>query len=261
MNNLSWKMIFLFYGSSALENFKKLKLFYDNVKARIKLSINFSIQREKDISKIMSDIYCMTNEKGLNEEREDIDLTGLQNVEGNIVANSFSSNGNINISGSLDAYYISIQGLLTTTSIYSKELKLNGNLTVLENAEVDEKVQANGLITVYNNLTSNKVEIKGSISINNLACESFEFEMQDNSEITILQCSISQIRKQPEKEGKLTSDKINGKEMYIEYSLVDYIECENLEIGPGCRINTAKVKTWSMDSSSSINNIIEWDVS
>ena len=92
----------------------------------------------------------MANINKINQEREEtISLIGNKHISGDIYAKSFSSSGNITISGILDAFEINISGLLETSSIITKKLKVNGNLTVSNEIVSEEKIESNGLLTVH----------------------------------------------------------------------------------------------------------------
>jgi len=180
-------------------------------------------------------------------------------------------NGNGKIYGDLDCVYLKVNGQCTMDgNVKASSVKINGNGSIKGNLE-SEKAKINGTVDIGGNVSVEKAETYGSISIEG-DCNAEVFKIEGTFEIEgllnagELELSLYGPSKAHEiggekitvkRKGKydflglryligsnkeLTTEIIEGDEIYLENTQAKVVRGNNIELGPGCEIELVEYK-------------------
>jgi cytoskeletal protein CcmA (bactofilin family) len=164
--------------------------------------------------------------------------------------------GSINIKGSLSADMFKVAGNMTVddnTSI--KNLITHGNTTIRGNIS-SEKIDANGYFTIEGNCNSEvfksksivmklngllnadeiDIQIYGGNFVQEIGGEKIMIRRGSESIFKRLKLIKSMLSPHDMYKGNLTTDTIEGDEIYLEYTTAKVVRGKNVTIGKGCNI-------------------------
>lgn len=176
--------------------------------------------------------------------------------------------GNGKIDGNLDCICMEVQGHCEVNgNVKSESVKVNGNNSIKGNLDTDE-IEIHGEVNVDGNLSIGKAHIHGMISVNgNCNAESFTMEgafkirgLLNAGELELKLHGPSEAREiggekiMVKRNGRvkftrlrkmimpfgfdtgLTTDVIEGDEIYLEYTNAKVVRGNDVELGLGCNI-------------------------
>ncbi|PLT27642.1 polymer-forming cytoskeletal protein [Peribacillus deserti] len=200
-------------------------------------------------------------------------VNGQSNVSGNIKAETVTINGKADVQGNLDVSNLKVNGKASVTgSIHAGDVEVYGHLHVEGNAASKDFI-SKGKTTIEGNCEADDFTSKGVIHISKmLNADSIEIKLNADSyikemggeEIDIRRESVSKTLGKiltflaSPKESTLTSELIEGDEIYIEYTNAEIVRGNEVKIGPGCTIGRVEYKEeLSVDPSSAIKETIQ----
>ena len=169
-----------------------------------------------------------------------MEIQGRCEVNGNVKAESVKVNGHTSIKGSLDADKIEIHG----------ESDVDGDLSV-------DKSIIHGMISVHGNFNAECFNMEGAFTIRGLLnAGELELKLHGPSEAREIggeeimirrngKVKFTRLRKMIIPLGfntGLTTDVIEGDEIYLEYTKAKIVRGNNIELGPGCNIKLIEYK-------------------
>ncbi len=167
-------------------------------------------------------------------DRIHMEIQGHCEVNGNVKAESIKVNGRNSVKGSLKAGKIEIHG----------ETDVDGDLSV-------DKSIIHGMISVHGNFNSESFNMEGAFTIRGLLnAGELELKLHGPSEAREIggekimirrngKVKFTRLRKMIIPLGfntGLTTDVIEGDEIYLEYTKAKIVRGNNIELGPGCDI-------------------------
>lgn len=185
-----------------------------------------------------------------------IKVVGNCTINGDLKAVSGSIVGDINIKGNLSAEMFKVAGNMTVdynTSI--KNLTIYGNTTIKGNIS-SEKIDVNGYFTVEGNCNSElftsksivmklngllnaddiDIQIYGRSAVREIGGEKIMIKAGSESIFKRFKLIKSMLSPHDMCKGNLTSDVIEGDEIYLEYTTAKAVRGKNVTIGQGCNI-------------------------
>ncbi|MGF7400992.1 hypothetical protein PQ744_11420 [Thermoanaerobacterium thermosaccharolyticum] len=183
-----------------------------------------------------------------------IKVAGDCTINGDLKTASGVVAGDINIKGSLSADMFKVAGNMTVdynTSI--KNLITHGNATINGNIS-SEKIDANGYFTIEGNCNSEVFKSKSIVMKLNglLNADDIDIQIYGRSAVREIGGEKIMIRGGSESifkrlkliksmiydacKGDLTTDVIEGDEIYLEYTTAKAVRGKNVTIGQGCNI-------------------------
>lgn len=183
-----------------------------------------------------------------------IKATGDCTINGDLKSVTGVVAGSINIKGSLSADMFKVAGNMTVddnTSI--KNLITHGNTTIRGNIS-SEKIDANGYFTIEGNCNSEVFKSKSIVMKLNglLNADDIDIQIYGRSAVREIGGEKIMIRGGSESifkrlkliksmlydacKGDLTTDVIEGDEIYLEYTTAKAVRGKNVTIGQGCNI-------------------------
>ncbi|PHO07670.1 hypothetical protein BFT35_05170 [Thermoanaerobacterium thermosaccharolyticum] len=185
-----------------------------------------------------------------------IKVAGDCTINGDLKTASGVVAGDINIKGSLSADMLKVAGNMTVDGDKSiKNLITHGNTTINGNIS-SEKIDANGYFTVKGNCNSEvfksksivlklngllnaddiDIQIYGSNFVREIGGEKIVIKRGSESIFKRLKLIKSLILSHDMCKGNLTTDVIEGDEIYLEYTTAKVVRGKNVTIGEGCNI-------------------------
>ena len=191
---------------------------------------NFNLVSIEGKGEINGDVHC-----------NDFNINGLGNVNGNVFARIFKVSGKSEISGDLDCGSITADG----------KLEVNGNVKVstFENhgmfkitGEVStESFYSHGGFRISGLLNAGKIQI-----LVNFPCSAKEIggeEIEIKSRGTFgLRKIIGLMLPGLSRQVVLTTDTIEGDNIYLENTIAKIVRGHNVKIGPDCQIDLVEYK-------------------
>lgn len=200
-------------------------------------------------------------------------ISGSGDVHGNVKAVMVKINGSGDIEGSVEAEDISLNGSGDIEgSVNCKTLKINGSGDIGSDVSADEvKIMGSGGINgnceaeIFNsqggfkingllNAGEINIEINGRCSVKEIGGERIQVRNAMNSTLGSLLKLFSS------NAGKLTSDVIEGDDIYLESTIADVVRGKNVYIGPGCVVGKVEyINEIKISNESKVNDTVKFD--
>lgn len=208
-----------------------------------------------------------------NVECNEFHISGSGKIVGNVKASSFKTSGSSRINGDLEAETIKISGSSDIAGdVKSKQIKVSGAAHIEKSLSCGE-VSISGSIHIDESLHGEHVKISGGINIKG-DCETEEFIARGTFQIGGLLnagnieigvggfCSAKEIGGErievrelaysaiwnkiismfSSHNAGLTTNIIEGDDIYLEYTTAKIVRGNNITIGKGCVIDTVEYK-------------------
>jgi cytoskeletal protein CcmA (bactofilin family) len=206
-------------------------------------------------------------DKFMEKNMMNLEIKGSGSSEGGKY-NTVVIKGNGKIDGNLDCNYLEVQGHCEVNgNVKSESVKVNGNNSIKGDLEADE-IEIHGEVNVDGNLSVEKIHTHGMVSVNgNCNAESFTMEgafkirgLLNAGELELKLHGPSEAREiggekiMVKRNGRvkftrirklimpfgfdtgLTTDIIEGDEIYLEYTNAKVVRGNDIELGSGCNI-------------------------
>jgi cytoskeletal protein CcmA (bactofilin family) len=198
-------------------------------------------------------------------------IHGDAKVEGNVKTEYGIINGKTVIKGSLEADSFKINGSSEVEGdITVKEIKISGESITGGNIS-SEKIEIRGRLKVDKDCNSEVFSSKGGFVINGLLnagnidielyapCKAKEIGGENISvkrgNVFSLRSIINSIFPSFNLNDDLTTEIIEGDEIYLEWTKAKIVRGNNINIGPGCQIELVEFKkSFQQDKSAKVNN-------
>jgi cytoskeletal protein CcmA (bactofilin family) len=209
---------------------------------KISGDIDCNLLNSSGASEIKGNVKAMTvKTNGASQIRgnliasEDVEINGGSNVDGNVEAKNIKIHGGAEIRGNLQAANVDIMG----------GIKIKGDCEA-ENFKSQGGFTIGGLL----NADSIYINIGGACRAKEIGGEKIEVRRSDKA-VYLFQKMIKDIFNVKE---DLTTDTIEGDEIYIEYTTAKVVRGTNVTVGPGCSIDLVEYKDHVNISQSAVVN-------
>ncbi|WP_337102894.1 bactofilin [Paenibacillus sp. YIM B09110] len=201
-----------------------------------------------------------------------VKIVGEGSIEGDVQSNKLKVMGTLEMNGRLQTKDIHVVG----TAVFSDHVqaataKVTGTATVAGNAQIQE-LRCSGAMEVAGNVRSERFILKGELKAKG-ACEADQFTVRGmfhiggllnagRLDIKLYQdCSADEIGGEkitikkasllnpfnlfffrPDAKASLTTNVIEGDQIYIEYTKANIVRGKRVTIGPGCEIGAVEYK-------------------
>ncbi|WP_042168574.1 hypothetical protein [Paenibacillus gorillae] len=183
-------------------------------------------------------------------------IEGVGDVDGDVVCTNFKLEGKVKVDGSVSAQKVKLEGvafiggnLRSDTIVAKGKLEVKGDL-IGEDLRLDAKVIVDG------RCETESLHATGKLRMGVLNAGSAHIELNGNSQINEIVGGQIHIQKQPavsltdwlktpeiSPAGKLTTQIVEGDDIYLEYTAAAVVRGTNIVIGPGCKIGLVEYKT------------------
>jgi len=165
---------------------------------------------------------------------ETIRISGAAKIQGNVEATEMKVSGSANVEGQVKSQSVKISGVIHIGgSLYGEEVNISGSLHVGKDCEV-ESFQASGSFRINGLLNAGdiKINLGGKSSVKEIGGEHIEVKgsIIDNFFFKKV------IDKMFNSKSELSTDLIEGDEIYLENTSAKIVRGNNVIIGEGCNI-------------------------
>ncbi|MCB2360579.1 polymer-forming cytoskeletal protein [Clostridium estertheticum] len=185
-----------------------------------------------------------------NLKAETIKISGSSKIEGNVEVKDIKISGSTHVIGNLKSENVSISGSTHIDgNLYAQEVNISGSVTIGKNCEA-ECFKANGGFKIQELLNAGQITIRlgGNCFVKEIGGEHIDIRVNpmDNS---IFRKAIDKIFNT---RAELTTDLIEGDDIYLQNTNVNIVRGNNITIGTGCNIGLIEYKGEIEVSDSSI---------
>lgn len=185
-----------------------------------------------------------------NIKAETIKISGSAKMGGNIEVTEMKVSGSTNVVGQIKSQSIKISGAIHIgESLYGEEVNISGSLYVGKDCEV-ESFNASGNFRIKGLLNAGEVNINlgGKSSVKEIGGEHIvvKASIMDNFFFKKVIDKIFNTK------GELTTELIEGDDIYLENTNAKIVRGNNVTIGEGCNINLIEYRGEIIISSDSI---------
>lgn len=171
-----------------------------------------------------------------NLEAESISVAGNLFVGNNLTANNlFKIAGSADVKGSIKGGKVKVAGRLKAADVECEYFRSSGKV-ILEKLKADEVfIELRSSKCHINIIEGNDIEVK------------LQEEYEEDTVARIISKTLSALfecfsLEALEREGKLYSSRIKGRNVYLENTVCEIVEGDFVEIGPGCEISKVVYK-------------------
>ncbi|MBW9171581.1 polymer-forming cytoskeletal protein [Clostridium estertheticum] len=185
-----------------------------------------------------------------NLKAETIKISGSSKIEGNVEVKDIRISGSTHVIGNLKSENVSISGSTHIDgNLYAQEVNISGSVTIGENCEA-ECFKANGGFKIQELLNAGQITIRlgGNCFVKEIGGEHIDIRVHpmDNS---IFRKAIDKFFNT---RAELTTDLIEGDDIYLQNTNAKIVRGNNITIGTGCNIGLIEYKGEINISDSSI---------
>lgn len=169
-----------------------------------------------------------------NLKAETIKISGSARIEGNVEAKEMKVSGSSHVIGEVKSQLLKVSGSTHIEgSLYGEEIGIMGSVHIDKNCEA-ESFKASGNFKIQGLLNAGQVKILigGYCSVQEIGCEHIEVRANPVDSFFIKKI----IDKMFNSRGELTTELIEGDEIYLENTNAKIVRGNNVTIGEGCNI-------------------------
>jgi cytoskeletal protein CcmA (bactofilin family) len=169
-----------------------------------------------------------------NLKAETIKVSGSARIEGNVEAEEMKVSGSSHVTGEIKSQILKISGSTHIDgNLYGEEVSISGSVHIGKNCEV-ECFKVSGSFKIQGLLNAGEVNIKlgGNCSVNEIGGEHIDIRVSPINSSFFKKV----IDKMFNSRGELTTELIEGDEIYLENTNVKIVRGNHITIGEGCNI-------------------------
>jgi cytoskeletal protein CcmA (bactofilin family) len=169
-----------------------------------------------------------------NLKAETIKISGSARIEGNVEAKEMKVSGSTHVIGEVKSEILKVSGSTHIEgSLYGEEIGIMGSVHIDKNCEA-ESFKASGSFKIQGLLNAEQVKIiiGGYCSVQEIGGENIEVRLNPVDSFFIKKI----IDKVFNSKGELTTELIEGNEIYLENTNAKIVRGNNVTIGEGCNI-------------------------
>ncbi len=185
-----------------------------------------------------------------NIRAESIECAGSSKIEGNIDSKEAKFAGSTAIEGNLNSEKISLAGSVKIDGdVICIHFKSGGSTKIEGAIAADERVECGGVLRAAS-LKTGTFSGRGAVNIEEtVVAKDFSLAMSGTSSMKKLMAETIDIQPEGAKKGlsrlferggSLKIEHIHGTTIYLENVIADYVDGQEVGIGPGCKIGTLK---------------------
>ena len=169
-----------------------------------------------------------------NVKAETIKVSGSARIEGNVETVEMKVSGSSHVTGQVKSQTLKISGSIHIEgSLYGEEVTIMGSAHIEKDCEV-ESFKASGNFKIHGLLNAGQVNINlgGKSSVKEIGGEHIEVKVSIVDNFFLKKA----IDKMFNTRGELTTELIEGDEIYLENTNANIVRGNNVTIGEGCNI-------------------------
>ncbi|MCB2305775.1 polymer-forming cytoskeletal protein [Clostridium estertheticum] len=185
-----------------------------------------------------------------NLKAETIKISGSSKIEGNVEVKDIKISGSTHVIGNLKSENVSISGSTHIDgNLYVQDVNISGSVTIGKNCEA-ECFKANGGFKIQELLNAGQITIRlgGNCFVKEIGGEHIDIRVNPMNN-SIFRKAIDKIFNT---KAELTTDIIEGDDIYLQNTNVNIVRGNNITIGTGCNIGLIEYKDEINISDSSI---------
>lgn len=196
-----------------------------------------------------------------------VKINGRGKILSDLDCHFFTCNGIAHVEGSLQAKVAEINGVLTTQhNLKADDLAIHGQTNV-NGSIIANEMRVEGDVSIQEDCKAHHFYSRGRVHLNGcLQAENVQINTYSKSRLTEIKSNTIQIKRGFKDlhfivkmfsplAAKMRVDKIEGKDIHLEYTHADIVRGKNISIGPGCVIDTVEYEeTFHQDTDAKVNN-------
>ena len=194
-----------------------------------------------------------------NLDAELAEVRGSCKVEGNVKASLLKIGGAMKVNGDIDAELIRAKGAFKVLgSVNADNFRITGATKVEKAITSTDEISVMGVLKCGSDVNAGRFSLLGVADIDGtLKASEFNAELSGRSTIRNINADKIDVRvKKKTNKTELISKKITGMDIYLEATTAEYVEGDNVELGPGCLIGEVKAKSLEVHKKSKVGKIL-----
>ncbi len=187
------------------------------------------------------------------------EIRGSCKVEGNVKTLLLKVGGAMKVNGDIKAELIRSKGALKVLgSVNADHFRIAGATKIEKAITSSHEISVMGVLKCGSDVSAGKFTLLGVADIDGtLKASEFNANLSGRSTIRNLNADKIDVRiKKKKRDTELISKKIIGKDIYLEATIAEYVEGDNVELGPGCLISEVKAKSLEVHKKSKVGKIL-----
>ena len=202
-------------------------------------------------SRKFADVYareftCMAAGKVAgNLDAEIAEVKGSCKVNGDVKVAILKVGGAMKVEGNIQAELIRAKGAFKVLgSVSADNFRITGATKIEKSITSKEEVSVMGVLKCKDNVTAGRFTLLGVADVEGtLKASEFKADLSGKSTIRNLEADKIDVKiKDNKPKTELICKKIIGKDIYLEATTAEYLEGDNVELGPKCLISEVKAK-------------------
>ena len=213
-------------------------------------------QSKKFVDVYAREFTCMAAGKITgNLDAEIAEVRGACKVQGDVKAMLLKVGGSMKVEGNIQAELIRAKGAFKVLgSVNADNFRITGATKVEKSITSKEEISVMGVLKCKDDVTAGRFTLHGVADIDGtLKAAEFKADISGKSTIRNLEADKIDIRiKDNKPKTELICKKIIGKDIHLEATTVEYLEGDNVVLGPKCLVSQVKAKSLEVHKSSKV---------
>ena len=203
-----------------------------------------------------SEFTCMAAGKVAgNLDAEIAEVKGSCKVDGDVKAALLKVGGAMKVEGNVQAELIRAKGAFKVLgSVNADNLRITGATKIEKSITSKEEISVMGVLKCKDDVTAGTFTLHGVADVEGtLKAGVFKADLSGKSTIRNLESDKIDVRvKDNKSKTELICKKIIGKDIYLEATTVEYLEGDNVVLGPKCLVSEVKAKSLEVHKKSKV---------
>lgn len=188
-------------------------------------------------------------------DSEIAEVRGACKIGGNVRASLLKIGGSMKIMGNVQAELIRAKGALTVEgAVDADNFRIAGAVKVQGAINSEGEIHVQGVLKCLSDVTANKFSLFGVTDIDGtLKAREFIAELGGKSAVRALDSDVIRvIVGKGSGKSEMVVKKISGRDIYLEATVAELVEGENVKLGPGCAISEVRSANLEVHKSSKV---------
>ncbi|MDO9537554.1 MAG: hypothetical protein Q7J68_04465 [Thermoplasmata archaeon] len=190
-----------------------------------------------------------------NLDAELAEIRGACKVGGDVKATILKVSGSMKVVGNVTSELIRAKGALKIEgAVNANDFRISGATKVIGDITSANEIFVEGVLKCGSGIIANKFNLLGVVDVaKTLKANEFIAQLSGKSSIETLESETISVKiRDNRQKTELLCKKIIGKEIYLEATVAEYVEGDNVVIGPGCAISEVKANQLEVDKDSKV---------
>ena len=184
------------------------------------------------------------------------EIKGSCKVEGDVISDLLKIGGAMKVEGNIQAELIRAKGSFKVEgTVNADNFRITGATKVEKSITSKEEVSVMGVLKCEENVIAGRFTLLGVVDIEDtLKASLFKADLSGKSTIKNLEADTIHVKvsENHKQKTELICKKITGKDIYLEATTAEYVEGENVVLGPKCSIAQVKAANLDVHNSSKV---------